>query len=647
MSEDKLASIEEPEGGLGDGADAVGRGFCVVSEGDLELISATCEDAAILEFGEGFVFVFAVFAVDGDEFIGERERRRFGGGCFPRDTDFFEGGVDLLFFGFFGFLEERQSSVVHFEALGGLGFGEERVSEFDLKVHLELFVFFVVVSGGGFLFFFVVEIAEAEHGGALFTDAFEVSGKFFAVGLAGFFFKKLHLIFVDMNGTERDIRGDADILDGDVSGGEVLGDGEFEGGAFGAKARDDRIKDLDSAFAVGALSEDESTVVVFERARDDLGSRSGAVVDEDNDGIVGLCVDVSGVSLAGWGRTASVGNDHAFGEESVGDTDGLVEESARVVAQVEDQATQLFDFEGHPFESSEHLAGGVLLEVFDLDVGDVVFEQMGTDALDADNGADKTKRARLTEAFAHDPDHDGGSGIAAKFVDGGVEVHVDGGFITDADNAVFGAESCTSRWGVRHGADDGDVAFLALDHDAKAAEFAAGVDVHVFVERGRQKSGMDIECAEHTVDGGKLDISEFYVTAIVLFDKGKDGLELVGDIRDDAGGRKQKGFGALIDVDRDAAVVFGELDHDGGDGGLELFERLVEHLLWVDLLWVDVVFFDEPNDLFDIEHIGEAVAPKLGVCSRNKRNPRERSPSAPQAQRKEGDERCSCTSLHP
>lgn len=76
--------------------------------------------------------------------------------------------------------------------------------------------------------------------------------------------------------------------------------------------------------------------------------------------------------------------------------------------------------------------------------------------------------AGLTKAFAHDPDHDGRSGITAKFVDRSIEVHVDSGFITDADNAVFGAESCTSRWSVRHGADDGDVAFLTLDHDAKA-----------------------------------------------------------------------------------------------------------------------------------------------------------------------------------
>lgn len=75
------------------------------------------------------------------------------------------------------------------------------MGEFDLEVHLELFVFFVVVSDRGFLFFFVVEIAEAEHGGALFTDAFEVSGKLFAVGFAGFFFKKLRL---NLCGYERD-----------------------------------------------------------------------------------------------------------------------------------------------------------------------------------------------------------------------------------------------------------------------------------------------------------------------------------------------------------------------------------------------------------------------------------------------------------
>lgn len=372
LSEDKFASVEEPKGRLGDCADAIGRGCAVVSDGDLDLVCTACEDAALLDLGVGFVFV--VFAVAGEQLVRHRERGWGCGGRFPRDTDLFERGVDLLFFGLFGFLKDRKRGVVHLDSFGCATFREEGVSEFDLKVHVQLFVFFVVIGNRSSLFFFVVEIAEAEHGGALFANPFEISGKLFAVDFAWFFFEKLDLIFVDVNGTERDVGCDADILDRDISGGKVLGDSEFERGAFGAKARDDGIKDLNRSFAIGALSEDKGAVVVFECARDDLGGRSGAVVDENNDRIIGLGIDVGCVSFARRRRTACVCDDHAFGEKGIGNTDGLVKESTWIVAQVENQAAQLFDFEGHTFECCEHFAGGVLLKVFDLDVGDVVFE---------------------------------------------------------------------------------------------------------------------------------------------------------------------------------------------------------------------------------------------------------------------------------
>lgn len=64
---------------------------------------------------------------------------------------------------------------------------------------------------------------------------------------------------------------------------------------------------------------------------------------------------------------------------------------------------------------------------------------MGAYAFDADNGANKAKGTGFAEAFSHHPDHDGCSGITAQFVDSGVEVHVDGGFVTDANDTVFGA----------------------------------------------------------------------------------------------------------------------------------------------------------------------------------------------------------------
>ena len=108
--------------------------------------------------------------------------------------------------------------------------------------------------------------------------------------------------------------------------------------AVGAE-RDDR---LHRALAERARADDGRALVVLQGAGDDLGGRGRAAVDQHDDLLaVGL---VAGMGLRALRLlvVAALGqHDGAALEEVVGDGDRLIEQAARVVAQVDDVALEL------------------------------------------------------------------------------------------------------------------------------------------------------------------------------------------------------------------------------------------------------------------------------------------------------------------
>ena len=104
----------------------------------------------------------------------------------------------------------------------------------------------------------------------------------------------------------------------------------------------ERDDGLHRALAEGARAEDGRALVVLQRAGDDFRRRGRAAVDQHDDRLaVGDVARARRVALRLVGVAAAGRDDLAALEEGVGDRDRLVEQAARIVAQVEHEALEL------------------------------------------------------------------------------------------------------------------------------------------------------------------------------------------------------------------------------------------------------------------------------------------------------------------
>ena len=109
-----------------------------------------------------------------------------------------------------------------------------------------------------------------------------------------------------------------------------------------AVALAERDDGLHRALAERAGADDGRALVVLQRAGDDLGRRGRAAVDQDDDRLALGEVAGAGVEALGLVGVAAAGRDDlALLEEGVGHRDRLIEQAARIVAQVEHEALEL------------------------------------------------------------------------------------------------------------------------------------------------------------------------------------------------------------------------------------------------------------------------------------------------------------------
>src|SRR6516225_7192715 len=103
--------------------------------------------------------------------------------------------------------------------------------------------------------------------------------------------------------------------------------------------RDDR---LHRALAEGSRAEKRRALLILQRARDDLGRRGRAAIDQHDEALALGDVAVMGVPAHGIVRAAPARRDDlALLEEGLAHADSLVEQAARIVAQIEDIALDL------------------------------------------------------------------------------------------------------------------------------------------------------------------------------------------------------------------------------------------------------------------------------------------------------------------
>src|SRR6185312_12870141 len=176
-----------------------------------------------------------------------------------------------------------------------------------------------------------------------------------------------------------------------------------------AVAGAERDDGLHRALAERARAENGRALVVLQGARDDLGRRSRAAVDQDDerfalDQVAGPRIE----ALRLVGVAAARRHDLALLQEGVGDRDGLIEQAAGIVAQVEDIALELVlrHLRLDLGDALLQALGGLLVELRQADVADVLALDVPARRAHADDVAVDRDLERLLGALAHDSEPD-------------------------------------------------------------------------------------------------------------------------------------------------------------------------------------------------------------------------------------------------
>ncbi len=159
-----------------------------------------------------------------------------------------------------------------------------------------------------------------------------------------------------------------------------------------------RVNALDEPLAPGALTDQHAAVVVLDGARDDLGGRGRAAIDQHHERLVEVRRVARGVVLLrrGRGAPARVDDHGALRHEDVADVDGLLEDSSRIAAQVEQELLHALLLE--PLQGLVELLARGVGEVGQHDVADARLQHEGVaHRLGRDLGARDGQLDRLGE----------------------------------------------------------------------------------------------------------------------------------------------------------------------------------------------------------------------------------------------------------
>src|SRR5579872_603315 len=267
--------------------------------------------------------------------------------------------------------------------------------------------------------------------------------------------------------------------------------------------RDDR---LHRALAEGARADQRRALMILQGAGDDFGGRGGAAVNQHDHRLAMREIGAGprAVALRLFDVAPARRDDLAAIDESIDDFDRLIEQAAWIVAQIENVAFEIA-VAGRVVElrhgGLESLVG-LLGELGDSDVADVAALDMRTYRLDLDHVAGDLDIHRLFLRPAHDLQLNRRIDRAAHLVDRLIEGHALNLLVIDGGDDVAGKYAGLGGGGVVDRRDDLDQAVLLGDLDAKAAEFALGLNLHLTEALGVHVARMRIERGQHAVDRG-------------------------------------------------------------------------------------------------------------------------------------------------
>src|SRR6266487_1876964 len=267
-------------------------------------------------------------------------------------------------------------------------------------------------------------------------------------------------------------------------------------------ARAERNDGLHRALAERACADDGRAPVILERTRHDFGGRGRAAIDQHNDRLVLDEVARARIEpLRFLGGAAARRHDLALLQERVGDRDRLIEQSARIVAQVDNEALELVaGLGGEVGDRFLEALGGLLVELGDADKADVVAFEARAHRAHLDARAGDGDLDRLVLALAHDLEFDLGVLRAAHLLDRLVEGEPLHRLVVEMRDDVVGHDAGLGRGGFVDRGHNLNQAILHGDLDAKVAELAPGLHLHVAEALGIHVARMRIEPGQHAVD---------------------------------------------------------------------------------------------------------------------------------------------------
>ncbi len=264
----------------------------------------------------------------------------------------------------------------------------------------------------------------------------------------------------------------------------------------------DRHDGLNRPLAEALRAHDDRALVILQRTRDDLGGRSGAAVDENHDGqsvrqITGTRVEALGIVLVASTRR----DDLATVEERVGHLHGLVEQSARVAPQIEDEPDHLvaefFLDVGH---RGLEAVVGLLVEGRDPDITDLALDTTAH-RLDAHHIAcDRHIKGFLALAANGQPDVR--ADPPTHLVHGLRESKTEHRLAIEMGDEITRLDAGARRRGIVDRRHHPDEPLLHGDLDTEPAELAARLHLHVAEALLVQVARVRVQRLQHAVDRG-------------------------------------------------------------------------------------------------------------------------------------------------
>src|SRR5262245_50826482 len=251
-----------------------------------------------------------------------------------------------------------------------------------------------------------------------------------------------------------DVGRDALRLDRASGRGEVARGGQQERPIAGAQRNDG----LHRALAERARADDGGAAMILQRTCHNFGGRGRAAVDQHDDRLV--LDEVAGARIEALGFlsiTAARRDDLALLQERIGDRDRLIEQSARIIAQVDDEALELATgLRGEVGERLLQVLGGLLAELGDADKADVVPFETRAYGTHLDAGTGDGYLDRLVLTLAYDLQFDLGVLRPAHLLDRLVESEPVHWLVVEMGDDVVGHDAGLRRRGLVDRGDDLD-----------------------------------------------------------------------------------------------------------------------------------------------------------------------------------------------